>query len=579
MKTKRPVSIYFRIILVFILITVPFYIGEVVIVNHGRAQIREESTEAAVARTDYLVNTLEQEILNIQTLEFGCCGDLNFARASYPEFIADSYRKYEILEKVRERLSLIASTSELLDAISVYFPKTDEYLSLPNLTADAVRADRESLQRGVGKEGLQSADGLLRLTVRYPISGGREPDFLLSATISNGQILSHLGEQTQSDEDGFFLLLYGDAWSLSGADSEDAETAAAVQALVGETDFGQREYRSGDSSYLVTWNASNVFGLKLVVVNDTTRIVDRTWKLTATLVFFSFLCLLMSLVFASWIRRILHDPMTSLVEAFSRMRSEDFQYRIREEGSSEFLYIYESFNRMADKIDELINMVYKQKILAQESEYRYLQAQINPHFLYNCFFLLNGQISIGDMETAKVMCRGLGDYFQFITNSAEAMVIPLESEYKQAVTYSEIQMLRFGNRLQIECEPLPEEIRRASVPRLVIQPLVENAFEHGVRGKRDGRIRLWARAEGERLLIAVEDNGGLTDDALADMARWIAEGTSPAGSTALMNIARRLQLFGRGDAALEVSRSELGGLKVQIRIERFREKGDKLCIG
>ena len=186
--------------------------------------------------------------------------------------------------------------------------------------------------------------------------------------------------------------------------------------------------------------------------------------------------------------------MEVLVDAFERMQNKDFDYQIRENVSNEFRYLYDSYNRMANNINELVHTVYESRILLRDAEYRYLQAQINPHFLYNCFFLLNGQIQLGDIDAASQMSRKLGRYFKFITHGEHA-TIPLADEYEQAMIYSEIQMLRFGTRLFIDCTPLPEALKAVKVPRLIIQPLIENAFEHGVRGYTNGEIRLWA---GER---------------------------------------------------------------------------------
>lgn len=573
---RRFRSVYSRVILLFIIAIVFSYAGEIVIVNQGIEKIQEEMTVVERNRTEYLTNSLEYNIQNILTMEMGELANRDFMKFSYPDFFTDNYSRYETQQKIQERLSLIVLCCDLVDDASVYFPMSGEFFSTISGIADIEREKAELA--AIEHSGFETENGTARVSAVYPFRGaGEKPfNFILSARISREKLSQHILELTGEAPGSFALVMHETGWYATDGRELDEKTLADLKSSTNESSVGTEECRLNGGSFLVTWNSLDSFGLKTVVCNDMTEKRESIFEMLKSLMFFSIVCLLLLILFVFQIKRTLHQPMTLLVSAFEKMRNEDFKYRISDSASNEFDYLYESYNKMAERIDELVSLVYKEKILAMESEYRYLQAQINPHFLYNCFFLLKGQIELGDTDTAAQMCQKLGNYFQFITKSNDRIIV-LEKEYQHAITYSEIQMLRFGNRLNIECEPLAEAIRKVPVPRMVIQPLVENAFEHGVRSMRDGKIRLWAEGGGEDLIITVENNGKLTDEELQEMRKWIETGVFPKENTALANISQRLRIICGENGGLRVSRSELGGLKIQICLLGFR-KGENLCI-
>src|SRR5690606_13977204 len=100
---------------------------------------------------------------------------------------------------------------------------------------------------------------------------------------------------------------------------------------------------------------------------------------------------------------------------------------------------------------ELIHQVYEQQLRAQSSELKQLQSQINPHFLYNTYFILYRLAKLNDNESIARFSHYLGDYFQYITRNASED-IPLEMEFKHAMTYAEIENIRFNNRIQVHFE-------------------------------------------------------------------------------------------------------------------------------
>jgi two-component system sensor histidine kinase YesM len=261
-----------------------------------------------------------------------------------------------------------------------------------------------------------------------------------------------------------------------------------------------------------------------------------------------------------------HQPLKSLVEAFEKVQKGELDIRLKHQYNNEFGYIYIGFNSMIENINSLIEQVYKKEIFKQQAELKHLQSQINPHFLYNSFFILRSIIHNEEYDKAEDFVQKLGDYFQFITRSGKDF-IPLSTEVGHAKVYTEIQMTRFSNRINMTFEALPEKYSNIFVPRLILQPIIENVFEHGLKNKlADGILQITFAEQEDKLLIKVEDNGDeLLDEDLQKLQNSILS-NDDIETTGIINIHRRLQIKLGSESGLSVLRSELGGLAIVINI-------------
>jgi two-component system sensor histidine kinase YesM len=210
--------------------------------------------------------------------------------------------------------------------------------------------------------------------------------------------------------------------------------------------------------------------------------------------------------------------------------------------------------------------------MMQKAELKQLQSQINPHFLYNSFFILNSLAKTGDQERIELFTNMLGEYFRFITRNGEDNV-KLSDEVRHSRMYTEIQKLRFSRRIAVEFQELPEELALVKVPRLIIQPIIENAYEHSLEKlPGEGLLRVSFEATSDEIRISVEDNGAdITDDEIAELEKRLEDTDQSHEMTGLINIHRRIVLtYGKG-SGLFLSRSCLNGLKVVIVITLTEE--------
>lgn len=266
---------------------------------------------------------------------------------------------------------------------------------------------------------------------------------------------------------------------------------------------------------------------------------------------------------------MVHKPLSKLTDAFDEVEHGNFQVQIIQTGNDDFAYLYHAFNNMALKLSRLIEQDYNQKLLLQKAEMKQLQAQINPHFLYNSFFMLQRMIRF-EPEEASMVANALASCFRYITKNSMDHVT-LAEEYAHMKNYVYIQGLRFAGRIQIELEELPDCFSSLSVPKLILQPILENAFQYGLKNKMcDGLIRVRFLSKEHSLLMIIEDNGEeLSDELLTTLQKKLQDSAhSSAGveMSGILNIQRRLHIFSNDRDTLEISRSLLGGLCATIML-------------
>lgn len=161
----------------------------------------------------------------------------------------------------------------------------------------------------------------------------------------------------------------------------------------------------------------------------------------------------------------------------------------------------------------------------------------------------------------------LAKYYRFI-NKEQSNSVALEVEAEHMNNYIDIQQMRLGDKIQARVEAVPDQLRALKVPKLILQPLIENAYNYGLANKlSDGIIRVAYRVSEGFLEICVEDNGEEAGDGLiAQLNERLEKGEAQEKNHALMNIDRRLKLAYGDGSGVRICRSGLGGLQVVLRI-------------
>ena len=214
--------------------------------------------------------------------------------------------------------------------------------------------------------------------------------------------------------------------------------------------------------------------------------------------------------------------------------------------------------------------VKKEQKQLRKAEFDLLQAQINPHFLYNTLDAIVWSAESGNQKQVVSMVGNLSDFFRLSLNKGKEMVLVSE-ELNHVRSYLEIQQIRYQDIMKFNIN-VPESLNGFKIPKLTVQPVVENALYHGIKNRRGGgTIEVFGRNKEEFFEIVVKDNGiGMTEERLADVRRAIEEGTNDRTVVyGLYNVNERIKLhFGEG-YGIKIDSKYDEGTMVSIRLPKI----------
>lgn len=253
-------------------------------------------------------------------------------------------------------------------------------------------------------------------------------------------------------------------------------------------------------------------------------------------------CCLITLVLGLSFSRIFTRKIEELTRNMDKVNHGSREVTVSSDSEDEVGILINSFRRMMDEINRLIDEVYVNKIALKEYELKALQAQINPHFLYNTLSMMNWMaIRSNQMDISKVTLA-LSTFYRTALSKGEDMVT-VENCIRNMEAYLEIQLTMHDNNFTVEWETDPE-IKNEKMPKLLLQPVVENAIEHGIDEKEEGdkKISLLFKGVGDDVVITVRDNGmGMEQEKAETLVAYQAKGYG------LKNVNDRIRLlYGEG---------------------------------
>jgi sensor histidine kinase YesM len=266
-------------------------------------------------------------------------------------------------------------------------------------------------------------------------------------------------------------------------------------------------------------------------------------------------------------------PLRDMEHTLDRMAKSDYTARMPRQGRyRELAQLEETFNRMADNLNASFQDAYRKGIQLQESESRLLAAQINPHFIFNVLEAINMRCVDAGLKDISHMVTGLAQLLRGnIGVGTSNQRVTFEQELKYVHYYLELQRSRFGNNLSYSVNYSDEELLSYLLPRLTIQPLVENAVVHGLEPRRGlGRVEVKLWEEDKSVYIRVEDDGVGCDPVMLDLSESADDGSH--NHIALPNILRRLRLFYGERASLDIRSAPEQGTTVTLVIPIDRKE-------
>ena len=231
--------------------------------------------------------------------------------------------------------------------------------------------------------------------------------------------------------------------------------------------------------------------------------------------------LILVIILSYYIPRSITMPITRISKVTDQVAKGNLSVRAAAESGAEARMLSDSLNAMIDKINELLDQVTTEQIRLRKAEFELLQAQINPHFLYNTLDTIVWLAEAGDQKRVVSMVGNLSDFFRTSLNQGKD-IISIREELAHVRSYLEIQQVRYQDILRYEIT-VPEDLYEYKIPKITIQPLVENALYHGIKNKRgQGTITVTGKRNENGFVLYVRDNGiGMTQERLKEVRAGI----------------------------------------------------------
>ncbi|MBP1548833.1 MAG: sensor histidine kinase, partial [Oscillospiraceae bacterium] len=326
-------------------------------------------------------------------------------------------------------------------------------------------------------------------------------------------------------------------------------------------------------SYFDFENTGNLF--QVYVINPNSIFSSHTNQVIYSYIWYISLCILLSVLIAYFFSSVFSRRIQFLKDQMHNVAAGEFELTEEIMGTDEIFDLYEDLKKMVDSMQTLINDAYKAKIQSEsfklnqvEAEFKALASQINPHFLYNTLETIRMKAFVNNDKETATLVKKLGKFMRRCLEVKDGMVT-LESELEFTKSYLELQSARFGDRVtySIYCEV----DRQYKILPLIIQPIVENAFVHGVEGaKANGKISIKVFYKGENVLIEVSDNGcGIEPDKLRLLLAKLEENDTSSGkSIGLTNVNKRIKMYHGEQYGMSIETVLGQGTTIRLTIPR-----------
>ena len=371
-----------------------------------------------------------------------------------------------------------------------------------------------------------------------------------------------------NDQNEVMVADYGTDWNMD---------TGLVEGIRRELAEGDRKEASYDDQF---WFYRSVSGGKmqilLTIPNQT--IVDALFPTVASSIFVAIIAVLASVVCSVVYSKAISRPIRDLSEEMKTITLNEYSGSTLESREDEIGILQDSFNHMITRNKELIAQQYQAKLEKRNAQLRALQAQINPHFMYNTLQVIGGMALEKDAPEVYSVTLALSDILRYSLNFSKEMVC-LEEEVEYLKSYVMIQNERFGGKVQLKLE-LEPDTRKCLIPKLILQPLAENSFEHGLLNKAGDwllTVESHTTPEGD-LLICIKDNGiGFDSERLAQIREKIELDTVKALNSGshigLANVHARIKLRSAKEGhGVSIDSSPETGTTVSVRMPALNEE-------
>ncbi|MGB6405871.1 MAG: sensor histidine kinase [Planococcus donghaensis] len=364
------------------------------------------------------------------------------------------------------------------------------------------------------------------------------------------------------------VLLVNAAGKIVSSNNERrvGDDASEVLALAKEVEEQQLDFKDVhvfDTNYMLKSQYLPTYNMYLVNLVDKTVVLENLVN-TSEILLISLGIVLIAVLIVFIISRRMTNSISRLIKQISTMSEHDFNKPVTVTGGYEAKKIANAFNYMLNELQEYVDLV----VLAQQkqrgAELMALQHQINPHFLYNTLASVKFMIQQGKKEKATDMIHALISLLQNALSNVD-QTITVEQEVKDLKNYVLINQARYGEGIKVNFFISPDCLDR-QLPKLILQPFIENAFFHAFNEKKEGFVQILVSQKGDNLICEIVDNGDGMEMKGDHTKEDLKEKRHLFSGIGVRNVHERIQLLYGEEYGVKIT-SEIGqGTKVRVEL-------------
>ena len=564
-------------LIMFLIVILPLFAASIMLLVNMRSEVTDKIISIANERADSLRNSITNLVDTSESFVDSFASDervISFLTNEY-EDNSDYYRYYS-RGPHQERLR----AAPFLECVKVYTEREDFITNV-----DYIYADEEIRSEQWYMAAKENSGEFIWDVVSDPSDGKRRLS-CIKAIAKDGSVI------------GVVCAIASDEWISRGVSSEENKTILCV----GPGNVFFSNYDEVNSEGRIEFDSSiSMNGSKMVMKEGLLGFKGHTITETfsygsdfqiillipegvtdleinkLSVIYSGYFCLffILSLLIIVLFTSVFSRRITLLSEKMHAVAGGDFKVEISDEGNDEIAQLYTDLEQMIHSMQTMIDDVYQAKLqneefkfVQMEAEFKALASQINPHFLYNTLETIRMKAFCNnDKETADLV-KKLGKFMRRCLELKDGEVT-LRSELEFTNGYLELQSARFGDRVSYSI--YSEVSKDYMILPLVIQPVVENAFVHGIEScKVNGRIEIRVYYSGENVLIDVKDNGiGMSADKLAELQEKLRRNDTSSGkSIGLTNVNKRIKMYHGERYGLTIKTKEGEGTTIRITLPR-----------
>ena len=345
-----------------------------------------------------------------------------------------------------------------------------------------------------------------------------------------------------------------------------------IEGFNDDLDTSKRYVSLNGRKGILVYKNIDTFGWKVALFHDNIQIqkklTDARLIILITDVVICSILIFLAIIFSNTLSKRLQ----MLTKKMKEVMDGDLKIKYKVYGNDEIGVLDDNFNNMINRLNKLINENYVQKIEKREAQLNSLQAQLNPHFLYNTLESINSIASVYNCIEICNISQKLGEMFRYNINSGKSEFVTVKDEILHIKNYEYIQKIRFDDKFEILYD-ISEEIYNSYVLKFILQPIVENCMKHGFKGNKDTlHIKISAYLDDNTLVIDITDDGvGINEEKVKYLIAYINEKDdniigNRKKSIGIKNVNLRLKLCFGDEYGIKIQSSNDGGAKVSLRI-------------